>query len=418
MRDLLTVIIVVLIIAILADGVRRMRLARRDKIRISPNVYKSKSGARDEATDNDLYTSELPNGGARVVAQRSVPPSTPKSFKFPGREQRKPEQTSLNLDTAVPMLMESVEDVLFKDASTTNKHAATTNDVAPARTERHDVDYGDGRIEPRIEPRVEPRFEPRTEPTITSATAIDDVDDTYAATGSAGNAYLEDDDYQEDEYDADGYDENENDDYDDELEAVDDEQDDYDDDEYYQEDEDDTYTEDDPLFTDDDSYEPVAATTPAASSARTQVVEEPEEVLIINVMASRGNNFRGDALLDLLLKCGLRYGDMNIFHRYSDMKGEGALLFSLANMVKPGTFDLDTMEDFETPGVSLFMTLPIKADSMQSFELMVDTAQVLAEELNGELKDEQRSVMTRQTIDHCRERIRDFERRRLFSRRR
>ena len=55
---------------------------------------------------------------------------------------------------------------------------------------------------------------------------------------------------------------------------------------------------------------------------------------------------------------------------------------------------------------------------MQSFELMVDAARTIAETLGGELKDEQRSVMTRQTIEHCRERIRDFERRRLFSRQR
>lgn len=409
MRDLLTVIIVVLIIAILADGVRRMRLARRDKIRISPNVYKSKSGAREDSTDSDLYTSELPNGGARVVAQRNVPPSAPKSFKFPTRNQRKPEQTSLNLDTAVPMLMESVDDVLLSDP-------AAKKDAAERRTATA-TDYDDGRIEPRIEPSIEPRIEPTFTP---AALAPEDEEDNYSETDAADDVYPEDDDDRENVYEEDGFEEDE--DYDDELDAVDDEEaSDYDDDEYYQDDEDDTYDDDEETYDDslieDYPQERVPAAAPAAAT-RTQLAEEPEEVLIINVMAGRGGNFCGAVLLDILLKCGLRYGDMNIFHRYSDMKGEGALLFSLANMVKPGTFDLDTMEDFETPGVSLFMTLPIKADSMQSFELMVDTARVLAEELNGELKDEQRSVMTRQTIDHCRERIRDFERRRLFSRER
>jgi cell division protein ZipA len=408
MRDLLTVIIVVLIIAILADGVRRMRLARRDKIRISRNVYKSTSGAREDSTDSDVYPSELPNGGARVVAQRNVPPSTPKSFKFPTRNQRKPEQTSLNLDTAVPMLMESVEDVLLSDSSV-KKDSAERRGAATA------ADYDDGRIEPRIEPSLEPRIEPTFAP---SALAAEDEEDNYPEAESSVDTYSTDDDYKEDGYEEDDFEEDE--DYDNELDAADDDQEsDYDDDEYYQDDEDDTYdddeeTYDEPLLVDDHPQERAA---PAAAT-RTQLAEEPEEVLIINVMAGRGDNFSGAALLDILLKCGLRYGDMNIFHRYSDMKGEGALLFSLANMVKPGIFDLDTMEDFETPGVSLFMTLPIKADSMQSFELMVDTARVLAGELNGELKDEQRSVMTRQTIDHCRERIRDFERRRLFSRQR
>src|SRR5690606_16085231 len=163
---------------------------------------------------------------------------------------------------------------------------------------------------------------------------------------------------------------------------------DYDDDEYYQDDEDDIYDDEDDAVEEDihDEYsrrtEAPSSASQVTSPSSEYAANEPEEVLIINIMASKGENFRGDALLEILLECGMRFGDMNIFHRYSDKKGEGALLFSLANMVKPGTFDLDTMDEFETPGVSLFMTLPIKADSMQSFELMVDTARTIADELN------------------------------------
>ena len=133
-------------------------------------------------------------------------------------------------------------------------------------------------------------------------------------------------------------------------------------------------------------------------------------------MAQKGEVFNGGDLLDIVLKCGLRYGSMDIFHRYSDTKGDGALLFSMANMVRPGTFDLDAMDEFTTPGVSLFMTLPIDADSMQSFDLMAETAQAISQTLNGELKDEQRSAMTKQTLEHSRQRIRDFERKKLFRR--
>ena len=149
---------------------------------------------------------------------------------------------------------------------------------------------------------------------------------------------------------------------------------------------------------------------PAAAMA------DPEEVLIINIMAPKGEVFRGGELLDIVLKCGLRYGNMDIFPRYSDAKGEGAHLFSMANMVRPGTFDLDAMDEFTTPGISLFMTLPIDADSMKSFDLMVETAQAISQTLHGELKDEQRSAMTRQTLEHARQRIQDFERKKLFRR--
>ncbi len=142
---------------------------------------------------------------------------------------------------------------------------------------------------------------------------------------------------------------------------------------------------------------------------------EPEEVFVVHVMAT-ANAFNGSQLLDTILQCGMRFGDMDIFHRYADAKGQGAALFSMANMVKPGTFDLDAMDEFETPGVSFFMTLPINADSMQTFELMIDTARAIAGTLGGEIRDDQRSVMTKQTLEHCRERIRNYERQRLFRR--
>lgn len=140
---------------------------------------------------------------------------------------------------------------------------------------------------------------------------------------------------------------------------------------------------------------------------------EPEEVLVINVMSVGNDRFRGSELLDVLLECGMRYGDMQIFHRHHGEDGEGPLLFSMVNMVVPGTFDLNTMDQFETPGVSLFMTLPMNANSMEAFNIMADTAKAIASRLGGELKDEHRSVMTAQTIEHCRHRIREFERKQL-----
>ena len=85
----------------------------------------------------------------------------------------------------------------------------------------------------------------------------------------------------------------------------------------------------------------------------------------------------------------------------------------MANMVVPGTFDLNNIENFETPGVSFFLTLPIESDSMTAFEMMVGTAKALCDNLGGELKDENRSVMTQQTIEHCRQRVREFERKQL-----
>ncbi|WP_341523266.1 cell division protein ZipA [Pseudomonas sp. G.S.17] len=142
-----------------------------------------------------------------------------------------------------------------------------------------------------------------------------------------------------------------------------------------------------------------------------------EEVLVISVIARDESGFKGPALLQNILESGLRFGEMDIFHRHESMAGNGEVLFSMANAVKPGVFDLDDIDHFSTRAVSFFLGLPGPRHPKQAFDLMVAAARKLAHELNGELKDDQRSVMTAQTIEHYRQRIVEFERRALTQRR-
>ncbi len=140
----------------------------------------------------------------------------------------------------------------------------------------------------------------------------------------------------------------------------------------------------------------------------------PEEVLILHVMSTAGG-FKGGPLLQILRACDLRFGDMNIFHRYEEANGNGAVQFGVANMVKPGTFDINAMDTFKTPGITLFLPLPGPKQALKAYDYMVETAQCVAKNLHGELKDESLSVVTEQTLEHGRQRVRDFERQRLSS---
>ncbi|AEF22588.1 MULTISPECIES: cell division protein ZipA [Pseudomonadaceae] len=142
-----------------------------------------------------------------------------------------------------------------------------------------------------------------------------------------------------------------------------------------------------------------------------------EEVLVINVIARDEQGFKGPALLQNILESGLRFGEMDIFHRHESMAGNGEVLFSMANALKPGTFDLDDIEGFSTRAVSFFLSLPGPRHPKQAFDVMVAAARKLAHELNGELKDDQRSVLTAQTIEHYRQRIVEYERRLLTQKR-
>ncbi|WP_110991810.1 cell division protein ZipA [Pseudomonas sichuanensis] len=157
----------------------------------------------------------------------------------------------------------------------------------------------------------------------------------------------------------------------------------------------------------------------AASSASAPARELPpmEEVLVISVISRDEGGFKGPALLQNILESGLRFGEMDIFHRHESMAGHGEVLFSMANAVKPGVFDLDDIDHFSTRAVSFFLGLPGPRHPKQAFDVMVAAARKLSHELNGELKDDQRSVLTAQTIEHYRQRIVEFERRALTQKR-
>ena len=174
--------------------------------------------------------------------------------------------------------------------------------------------------------------------------------------------------------------------------------------------------------------DPVASRGPAAGKPGKPRQPEPkakagqdlppvEEVLVINVVARDEQGFVGSALHQSILESGLRFGDMNIFHRHESMSGNGDVLFSMANALKPGVFDLDEMDQGHVRAVSFFMGLPGPRHPKQALDLMIAAARKLSHELGGDLKDEQRSVLTAQTIEHYRQRIAEFERRHYSQRR-
>lgn len=165
----------------------------------------------------------------------------------------------------------------------------------------------------------------------------------------------------------------------------------------------------DGLVPDTDSAHSVTTAAPPGKLPRSV---EPE-VFMLNVVARGAQGFRGDDILQILLACDLRFGDMDFFHRHEFEAGRGAIQFSVANMMQPGVFDIDNMADMSTPGLVFFLTLPGPENMMQAYDYMLETAQTVARNLGADVLDESRSVLTRQTMEHSRQQIRELERRML-----
>ncbi|MEZ0122471.1 MAG: cell division protein ZipA [Candidatus Reddybacter sp.] len=138
-----------------------------------------------------------------------------------------------------------------------------------------------------------------------------------------------------------------------------------------------------------------------------------DDVVILHLMAEQGEVFQGDELLKTVVNNGLRYGSLKIFHRHVREDGSGDVLFSMANSVNPGTFELNSMGSFSTPGVTFMMVMEDSEDPLGTFDLMLECIHGVNSTIGGELKDQQRSALSQQTAEHYRQRIMDFNRRRL-----
>lgn len=135
-----------------------------------------------------------------------------------------------------------------------------------------------------------------------------------------------------------------------------------------------------------------------------------DRIVTLFVAARPGERLRGSDLVVAAEKAGLIYGDMNIFHRLVDGRPEAGPIFSVANMVKPGSFDLRRVHEIDTPGITFFMTLPGPLAALDAWETLLPTAQRMAELLDANVLDEERNTLGRQRIAHIRDELRGYDR--------
>ncbi len=126
------------------------------------------------------------------------------------------------------------------------------------------------------------------------------------------------------------------------------------------------------------------------------------DLLVISVLAKPEQYFVSYDLIQAISASGLQFGDMNIFHYYN---ADREPLFSLASATEPGDFDIDHIGDFSCAGLTLFMDIRAVINPEQVFELMLTTAQQLADDLDGELCAGQKQPWNNDVLQQYRNRI-------------
>ncbi len=135
-----------------------------------------------------------------------------------------------------------------------------------------------------------------------------------------------------------------------------------------------------------------------------------DKIVTLYIAARAGQVLRGPDILVAAEKAGLTYGHMNVFHRLVESHPERGPIFSVANIKKPGSFEMAEIQAMETPAIAFFLTLPAPMSALDAWDVMLPTAQRMSELLDGVLLDEQRNALGRQRIAHLRDEMRAWDR--------
>ncbi len=169
------------------------------------------------------------------------------------------------------------------------------------------------------------------------------------------------------------------------------------------------------LFADEVVVMPPGAQAAAAVAAAPEQAQarEPELVvddyIVIHVLPRAEAGMSGQLLLQAAVRYGLHFGEMKVFYRHEHPNGHGEVLFGMTHAVEPGYFELDTLARGVCMGVSFFQTLP-GVQSIAAFDLMIDTARRLAQDLDAQLFDQDYHPLSPQLLEHLREKVQDYER--------
>ena len=123
----------------------------------------------------------------------------------------------------------------------------------------------------------------------------------------------------------------------------------------------------------------------------------PSNIIVLYILPKPERDLMGAQINSAAQAMGLTFGEMNIYH-YN--KG-GRNIFSLANMLEPGSFNPETIHDLKTTGLTVFMQFA-GADPLDDLTEMLQRSYQLSGLLDARLCNHKREPLTEQDAENYR----------------
>ncbi|MDP8101489.1 cell division protein ZipA [Phocoenobacter atlanticus] len=142
--------------------------------------------------------------------------------------------------------------------------------------------------------------------------------------------------------------------------------------------------------------EEIAVEKQAPEVTQTQENTTEEKIITLYLVAPENKEFSGEEIVQKLEEMGFQYGEHQIFHRHID-NSASPIIFSVANMMQPGIFDLNKIHTFSTIGLLFFMYIPSAGNDVTNLRLMISTVESLSKSLGGFVLNDQQALFDKQS---------------------
>ncbi len=154
------------------------------------------------------------------------------------------------------------------------------------------------------------------------------------------------------------------------------------------------------VSTDDEPHEGAQKNSQHSDTADKNAVND---IIVLYILPKPADTLAGAQINSAVQAMGLRFGEMNIFHYMDGTRS----VFSLANMLEPGSFDADTIHDLKTTGLTVFMQIHV-GDPLDDLTEMLQRSYQLAGLLDARLCNHKREPLTEQDAENYRTQVSDF----------